>query len=392
MDVQSKRILHIMSSYGGGISTFINNLARSAPQVALVFDVVTYTPVAESFRKAIETTGGQIYQLANPKNTSWSAFVKSYKQAFLDHSYDAVYCHISGYRSLAYYLLTRYYQWDLGDNFYIHAHFRFQKEAKSFKAFLSQKLDQWINRSLSRLPVGCSHLAIKDLFGLNDAQDRVVIPNSIEPRDFVMPVDHLRANKEKWQACFPSANDRQILIGQIGRLTPIKNHPFTLDLVKWSQSQAQPLRLIIAGEGEELFSLKALCQKMGISDQVYYAGRVSPIADLMVSLDALVMPSFAEGFGTVAIEAQAAGVPVLASQAVTQEVDLGLGLIHHLDLGQDLSVWYDKLIQMVEFHHAQPVDGQARIQNVEERAFSNQSACRIYRQLIDHQLQNFQLD
>lgn len=70
----NKRILHIMSSHGGGISTFIRNLATEIHRFGIVFDVVTYGPCPPEFVEAIRRTGGDVYQIKNPKKKDGDSF------------------------------------------------------------------------------------------------------------------------------------------------------------------------------------------------------------------------------------------------------------------------------------------------------------------------------
>jgi len=60
---------------------------------------------------------------------------------------------------------------------------------------------------------------------------------------------------------------------------------------------------------------------------------------LLHVIDVYVFPSKREGLGIAVLEAQAAGTPVLASSAVPIEVDVGLGLVQFLDLGEDAHTW-----------------------------------------------------
>jgi glycosyltransferase involved in cell wall biosynthesis len=71
--------------------------------------------------------------------------------------------------------------------------------------------------------------------------------------------------------------------------------------------------LLIAGDGPERPSLEAQAQTTGLSGQVRFLGRRTDAADLLAACDVFVLPSRREGLGVAALEAMAAGRPVVAS-------------------------------------------------------------------------------
>jgi glycosyltransferase involved in cell wall biosynthesis len=73
-------------------------------------------------------------------------------------------------------------------------------------------------------------------------------------------------------------------------------------------------RLLIAGDGPGLGSLREQCNLLGIGDRVTFLGRVEGAAkfSLLASAEVVCMPSRFESFGMVALEALACGTPVLA--------------------------------------------------------------------------------
>ncbi|HWQ14135.1 MAG TPA: glycosyltransferase, partial [Roseiflexaceae bacterium] len=68
-------------------------------------------------------------------------------------------------------------------------------------------------------------------------------------------------------------------------------------------------------------------------------GARDDIPALLGALDLFIFPSHYEGLGIALIEAQAAGVPVLASRAVPAESDVGLGLVRFASLEEGPARW-----------------------------------------------------
>lgn len=81
-------------------------------------------------------------------------------------------------------------------------------------------------------------------------------------------------------------------------------------------NQDKHMRLEIAGDGPELSRLKGLAKKLGVSDQVIFLGKLNQqaISRAMRNWQALLLPSQQESFGVAALEAQASGIPILASR------------------------------------------------------------------------------
>ena len=70
----------------------------------------------------------------------------------------------------------------------------------------------------------------------------------------------------------------------------------------------------LAGEGEQRPALEAQARALGVDGRVLFLGRRADVPDLLAACDVLVMPSRAEGLGISALEALAAGRPVVASR------------------------------------------------------------------------------
>jgi glycosyltransferase involved in cell wall biosynthesis len=139
-----------------------------------------------------------------------------------------------------------------------------------------------------------------------------VIENGIDVRHF---------------AALPIGSARQFENGPlrllaVGRLTPQKGFDRLLD---WME-RLPGFQLDVLGEGEDGQLLRARAARL----PVYFHGRVADVRPWLAQADVLVMPSRWEGFGLAAVEAMAAGLPVVASDVPgLREVVAGAGLLVH---------------------------------------------------------------
>jgi phosphatidylinositol alpha-1,6-mannosyltransferase len=74
---------------------------------------------------------------------------------------------------------------------------------------------------------------------------------------------------------------------------------------------------LIAGEGDDVSRLRAMAEKLGLTERVRFLGRVAQahLPELYRTADLFALPSTGDGFGIVFLEAMACGTPALALAA-----------------------------------------------------------------------------
>jgi N-acetyl-alpha-D-glucosaminyl L-malate synthase BshA len=74
-----------------------------------------------------------------------------------------------------------------------------------------------------------------------------------------------------------------------------------------------PAVLVLVGDGPERPETEAEVERLGLTSEVRFLGKVDVVADLLRAADLFLLPSESESFGLAALEAMACGVPVVAS-------------------------------------------------------------------------------
>ena len=109
-------------------------------------------------------------------------------------------------------------------------------------------------------------------------------------------------------------SDFDCAIGLIGRLEPVKGGKYFIEAAKLVIPKVNPVKFIVVGEGSQRSELMNLVKTYGIESRFIFTGWRDDVDRIISGLDILVLPSLNEAVGIVLLEAQAIGVPVIASR------------------------------------------------------------------------------
>ena len=105
------------------------------------------------------------------------------------------------------------------------------------------------------------------------------------------------------------------IVGTIANLYATKGLDILIACFRTIASEAtQSLQLIIIGEGSERLRLERLVRELGLDSQVRLLGTIPDAAQYLQAFDLFVLPSRKEGFPYTILEAQAAGLPIVATR------------------------------------------------------------------------------
>jgi glycosyltransferase involved in cell wall biosynthesis len=129
------------------------------------------------------------------------------------------------------------------------------------------------------------------------------------------------------------------VIGHVGRFVTVKNHAFAIDVFGRTIARGTDAHLLLVGDGPLLPALRAQVERCGLGGRCTFAGAQSELVRFYSAMDLFLFPSVWEGLGLAAVEAQAAGVPVLASEGVPEDVDVIPGLVERMALSSGVDTW-----------------------------------------------------
>lgn len=139
----------------------------------------------------------------------------------------------------------------------------------------------------------------------------IVIHNGIDTESFKCDEEAGKRIRAEW-----GVEEGETLIGHIGRLDPMKDHPTFLKAATLLLQKRKNIRFVCVGEGpsgyrEELYSLS---NKLGLASQLIWAGSRRDMPAVYNALDVAVSSSrWGEGLSNVVAEAMACGIPCVAT-------------------------------------------------------------------------------
>lgn len=143
--------------------------------------------------------------------------------------------------------------------------------------------------------------------GVPAAQIRV-IPTGMDVTRFAYTGDRHRARAAQ------GLGAEDIVIGTVSRLAPEKGHGVLLHAASRLVGRYPNLRILIVGIGPERSDIEALSRELALQDRIKFTGFYGDLVEAYAMMDIFALPSvLEEGFPTVTMEAQAAGLPVVAS-------------------------------------------------------------------------------
>lgn len=105
-------------------------------------------------------------------------------------------------------------------------------------------------------------------------------------------------------------NPEDCVILMVGAFRSEKNQA---GLIRALQYLPETFRLLLAGDGPEIQACISLSKELSLDNRIQFLGSISDVGGLMKAANIYVLPSFFEGFGISALEAAAAGLPVVFS-------------------------------------------------------------------------------
>ncbi len=159
------------------------------------------------------------------------------------------------------------------------------------------------------------------------------------------------------------------LIGNIGRLDPVKNHDYLLRVFR-KYIDLHPdldVKLVLIGDGPEKNNIIRLVKNYNLGKHVILPGAMKNIEKILPAFDIYVQSSIAEGLPMVILESMSAGVPVIStdvggiSEIIDHEKD---GYLVESNNDEALLYWLNTLQESVSTRNKSSLNARKKIQNI----------------------------
>jgi len=130
------------------------------------------------------------------------------------------------------------------------------------------------------------------------------------------------------------------VVGSAGRLEEVKGHRV---LVAAMPGLPETTHVVLVGDGSQRTNLVAQARELGVAQRLHLLGHRDDLEQILPAFNVFCLPSLGEGLPRVLMEAQAADIPVVASDvgSVRQAVDPATGRLVRsndpIELGQALT-------------------------------------------------------
>lgn len=215
-------------------------------------------------------------------------------------------------------------------------------DGRSLPVRLYQGVMRWMCHRLADRYTGCAPEAMQFLFpGFHWQDDRYpqIINNGIDLARFKSAGDTTRLRQE-----LELTYARNIIV--VGKISLQKNPLLTVDIFNEVCRRRDDVGLIWVGDGDMKPLVDEKLVEYGITDRVCFTGQRKDIPELMHCADLFLFPSYFEGLGIVMIEAQAAGLPCVASNGVPSLANCGGAVYHRLD--DSPASWADTVCKILD--------------------------------------------
>jgi len=335
------RILHVVGGMvQGGVETWLMHVLRHIDREHFCMDFLVHTTQPCAYDDEIRALGSQIIPCLDPPRP-W-LYAHNFKRVLREHGpYDIVHSHVHHYSG---YVLRLAQQAGVPVRM---AHSHNDTSPVEANAGLMRRgyltlMKRWIAQ-YATVGLAASRLAAADLFGPTwEADPRwQILHYGIDLTPFQGHIDPVAVRAEL------NIPAEVFVMGHIGRFAEQKNHAFLVDIVTEVAKREPRTRLLLVGDGSLRPAIEQKVAQADLTDRVIFAGLRADVPRLMRGvMDVFVLPSFYEGLPLVGIEAQAAGLPVILSDAITEEVDRVRPLVQRLSLSQPASAWAEAILTM----------------------------------------------
>ena len=174
------------------------------------------------------------------------------------------------------------------------------------------------------------------------------------------------------------------VVGHVGSFRSQKNHSFLLDVANAVRARQPGVIFLLVGDGPLRRSVEDRVSSEGLAGHVRFLGERDDVSALLPgAMDCFLFPSLYEGLPRVLVEAQAAGLPCIASSTVTSEAAAYSGAVRFLALDSGPEVWASEVLRALDSPR-DPGRGTAAVKAFTDRGLTPEANARLLTTLYEN--------
>lgn len=330
-----------------GITNVILNYVSNMNRKGLSLDFIAFDNVNPEL-KATFSQFGKVNILPNRKKAT-AAYFKEFVKLLRKKQYDVIHIHGNSGTMASEAILSRIFK--VG-RVIVHCH-----NTRCNHVVLNEILKLPMIKAASYL-MACSKEAGNWLYG-----DRrfIVLNNAVDTERFSFS----RSTREVLRREL-GINSNDFIIGHSGHFTEQKNQEFLIEVLDKLKKKRFDAKLLLISDGPLIDKVRLRVLELKLDDNVIFAGRVNDPERYYQAMDLFAFPSRWEGLGLVLVEAQASGLPCVASVSVPQEANV-TRTVHYADLISD--AWVDIISDISQNDVDREVFSEENISKIGQRGF-----------------------
>jgi len=344
----------------GGVETWLVQVLRHMDPSRVRMDFLVHTDRECAYDGEVQSLGARIFHCSGHRNLP--SYARRFRRILAEYGpFDVVHSHVHHFSGFVLWLAQRACVRSRVAHSHSDTRAAYGNAPAMRRPYL--KLAQRLVLRCATSGLAASREAAAALFGRDwerDGRWRVLYCGiDLRPFENSTPDPFVRAEL--------SIPEDTFVLGHIGGFRAEKNHAFLIDILQATRALEPRAHLLLVGDGPLRNAVAGAVQTAGLSRAVVFAGERSDVARLLThAIDVTLLPSFREGLPLVALESQAAGIPVILSDVVTREVDLVPALVERLSLQDPPRLWAQRALA----RHPQLVDRGAALRTVADSPFA----------------------
>jgi glycosyltransferase involved in cell wall biosynthesis len=357
------RVLHLVYAfYRGGLESWLLSMLREIPRDACAMDVACMGTDTGPWAHQAEALGAKVIHC--PLNPAHIGFMRGLRRILREGEYDLVHNHLGVYSGFPVWIAKR-------EGVPVITTFHNTDFSTATLWWLRLPLIRDLRRLYSRWSIGYAAQNSDILSGVSGAvlsdiiADGKELPSNSRVLYLGVPLPDIASAAEKARFRESLGLDRDVpLIIHVGRFIEQKNHFGLIEIFHRVLKACPEARLLLVGEGPLGSTIEEMVRSRDMGENVLFLGFRDDAPELVAKCDLFLLPSIHEGLPVVALEAQAARVPLVGSTVpgLAEAVDDGkTALLHPVEDIQGMADSAARILTDREFAGRLGNAGRARI-------------------------------